>query len=84
MFPLKSIPIQIFGALFSLRWSMAALGSSLNLIGNGDKVFGTCDACNTYQHDLNYLLITWVALIATIIVLGIVTGYLLKRNDTHV
>lgn len=84
MFPLKSIPIQVFGALFSLRWSMAALGSSLNLIGNGDKVFGTCDACNTYQHNLNYLLITWLALIATIIVLGILTGYLLKRNDTHV
>ncbi len=84
MFPLKSIPIQIFGALFSLRWSMAALGSSLDLIGNGDKVFGTCDACNTYQHNLNYLLITWLALIATILVLGILTGYLLKRNDTHV
>ena len=63
---------------------MAALGSSLNLIGNGDKVFGTCDSCNTYQHDLNYLLITLLALIATIIVLGILTGYLLKRNDTHV
>lgn len=81
MFPLKDIPIQIFGAFFSLRWSMAALGSSLALLGNGDKVFGTCDSCGTYQHDLHYLLLTWLALVATIIFLGLLTGYALKRND---
>lgn len=81
MFPLKDIPIQIFGALFSLRWLMAALGSSLALIGNGDKVFGSCDSCNTYQHNLHYLLFTWAALAATILILGFLTGYALKRND---
>src|SRR5258706_9587246 len=69
MFPLKDIPLQLFGALFSLRWSMAALGPSLNLIGNGVKVLGTCAACSTYRHDTHYLLLTLLALVATIIVL---------------
>jgi hypothetical protein len=82
LFPLKGIPLQIFGAFFSLRWSMAALGSTQNLLGNGDKVFGTCDTCNTYQHNLSYLLFTWLALITTILILGMLTGYFLKRKDT--
>ncbi len=81
MFPLKNIPMQVFGALFSLRWGMAALGSSMNLIGNGDKVFGTCDSCNTYQHNLHYLLITWLAIILTILLLTGLTAYMLKRRD---
>ena len=81
MFPLKNIPMQVFGALFSLRWGMAALGSSMNLLGNGDKVFGTCDACNTYQHSEHYLLITWGAIIASILLLTLLTGLLLKRRD---
>ena len=81
MFALKGYPIQIFGAIFSMRWSMAALGSSVNLIGNGDKVFGSCDSCNTYQHNLNYLLFTWGALLATIVVLGVITAIILKRKD---
>lgn len=81
MFPLKNIPMQVFGALFSLRWGMAALGSSMNLIGNGDKVFGTCDSCNTYQHSLHYLLLTWGAIIASILLLTILTAILLKRRD---
>jgi hypothetical protein len=82
MFPLKDIPLQIFGAFFSLRWSMAALGSSLNLLGNSDKIFGTCDSCNTYQHNPHYLLFTWAALVATILILGVITGVVLKRKDT--
>ena len=83
MFPLKGLPLQIFGIFFSLRWSMAALGSTLNLPGNGDKVFGTCDACNTYQHNLHYLIFTWLALVATILVLGTLTGFFLKRKDVR-
>jgi ABC transport system ATP-binding/permease protein len=83
MFALKDIPIQIFGAIFSLRWSMIALGSSLDLIGNGDKLFGTCDSCNSYQHNLHYLLFTWAALFTTILILGVLTGYFLKRRDKH-
>ena len=81
MFPLKGYPMQIFGALFSLRWSMAALGSIVNLLGNGDKVFGTCNACNTYQHTQHYVLFTWLALVATILLLSMLTGYFLKRKD---
>ncbi len=83
MFPLKNIPLQVFGAFFSLRWAMAALGSSMNLLGNGDKVFGTCDACNTYQHSQAYLLYTWLAIVATILILSLVTGYALKRKDNN-
>ena len=81
MFPLKNIPMQVFGAFFLLRWGMAALGSSMNLIGNGDKVFGTCDSCNTYQHTQHYLLLTWGAIVASILLLTILTGILLKRRD---
>jgi ABC transport system ATP-binding/permease protein len=81
LFPLKGIPLQILGAFFSLRWSMAALGSIQNLPGNGDKVFGTCNSCNTYQHNLLYLLFTWLALSITILILGILTACFLKRQD---
>ena len=84
MFALKDIPIQIFWAILSMRWSMAALGSSVNLIGNCDKVFGSCSSCNTYQHNLNYLLFTWAALSATILILGVVTAVILKRKDRQV
>ncbi len=83
MFPLKNIPLQVFGAFFSLRWAMAALGSSMNLMGNGDKVFGTCDSCNTYQHDPHYLIYTWLAIVATILILSFLTGYALKRKDNN-
>jgi ABC transport system ATP-binding/permease protein len=81
LFVLKGYPLQIFGALFSLRWSMAALGSIVNLPENGDKIFGTCDACSTYQHNGHYLLFTWLTLTATILILGLLTGYFLKRKD---
>jgi ABC-type multidrug transport system ATPase subunit/pSer/pThr/pTyr-binding forkhead associated (FHA) protein len=83
IFPLKDIPLQTIGALFSLRWSLASLGSTMNLTGNGDKIFGTCAACNTYQHNAHYLLITWLALVVSIFVLGIMTAYFLKRKDVH-
>lgn len=83
MFPLKSIPLQIFGAIFSLRWAMAALGSILNLTSFDDKIFGTCASCNTYRHDGHYLLLTWLALVIGIVVLGVVIGIVLKRKDVR-
>ncbi|BCL79103.1 ABC transporter ATP-binding protein [Ktedonobacteria bacterium brp13] len=81
MFPLKGIPLQLFGMLFSLRWAMAGLGSSLNLFSYDDKIFGTCASCNSYQHNANHLLLTWLALGVTILALGILSGYFLKRKD---
>src|SRR5579884_1852087 len=83
IFPLKDIPLQTIGAVFSLRWSLASLGSTMNLTGNGDKIFGTCATCDTYQHNTHYLLITWLALVVSILVLGIVTAYFLKRKDVR-
>ncbi len=81
LFTLKGYPLQIFGALFSLRWAMAALGSTVNLPQNGDNIFGTCSTCSTYQHNISYLLFTWLTLIATILLLGLLTGYILRRKD---
>ncbi|HXR64799.1 MAG TPA: FHA domain-containing protein, partial [Ktedonobacteraceae bacterium] len=81
MFPLKNIPLQIFGALFSLRWAMASLGSILNLTSFDDNIIGTCANCRTYRHDPHYLLITWLALVIGIVVLGTIIGLVLKHKD---
>lgn len=83
MFPLKNIPLQIFGALFSLRWAMASLGSIVNLISFDDKIFGTCASCKTYRHDPHYLLLTWLALATGIVVLGTIISLILKRKDVR-
>jgi ABC transport system ATP-binding/permease protein len=93
IFPLSSWFLQYLGMFFPIRWSMAALGSSIGLHSdklNGDQLIA---AVNTYQSTLfsttssqdatHYLLLTWLALVAMIFLLGIASSIFLKRKDTH-
>lgn len=91
IFPLQNVFSQSIGALFAVRWAMAALGSSFSLDnalfasnGNGgDKLFGTCDTCGTFRHETGHLLLAWGVLIAMIILLTVATGYFLKRKEAQ-
>ncbi len=84
IFPLKDVSLQFLGIFFAVRWSMAAMGSSLGLDSNmlgGDKLFGTCSTCSTYHHDQQHLLLIWLALAVMIVVLGLATAFILKWKD---
>ena len=91
LFPLTNGPLQVLGSLFAVRWSMAALGSSVGLHSDklgGDKLFGNID---TYRGTLfsiysqrdatTYILLMWLALVIIIIVFGYATAWLMKRKD---
>jgi ABC transport system ATP-binding/permease protein len=91
IFALNGPLLQLFGAFFAVRWSMAALGSSIGL--HGDKL-GADDFSfhgtlfPTYQgHSHNeavfHLLLVWFALAVMIVALGIAIGYFLKRKDVR-
>ncbi len=80
-FPLKNIPLQVVGWFFSMRWGMAAMGSTLNMANVGDNLLGTCASCGINHHDLNYLLLTWLALVGTIVALAALTAYVIRRKD---
>lgn len=93
IFPLTSWFLQYPAMLFPIRWSMAALGSSVGLhseILNGDTLIGNS---NTFHSTLfstysqaeatRYLLLMWLALVVMILLFGIAIGYFLKRKDTR-
>ena len=83
------MPLSIF---FPMRWAMAGLGSSVGL--HADKLgvdgfaykgvhFATLNPADAYPEARLHLLIVWGALVATIIALGFVIGYFLKRKDVR-
>ncbi|MEO6890350.1 MAG: FHA domain-containing protein [Ktedonobacteraceae bacterium] len=91
IFALNGPLLQFFGAFFAVRWSMAALGSSIGL--HGDKL-GADDFSfhstlfATYQgHSRGeatfHLLLVWFALAVMIVVLGLAIAYFLKRKDVR-
>ncbi len=92
IFPLTSWGLQILAVFFPVRWSMAALGSSLGLHSetiNGDQLFGnnytyhgTLFSIYSQSEALRYLLLMWLALVIMILVFGVATGFFLKRKDT--
>jgi energy-coupling factor transporter ATP-binding protein EcfA2 len=81
----------VLGLLFPSHWAMAALGSSLGLHGDklgGDKLLwddltyhGTLFSTYSQADATNRILLAWAALGATIIILAVVTGIILKRKD---
>lgn len=93
IFPLTSPVLQSLGMLFPARWAMAALGSSVGLHSdkiNGDEIvsgiysyFGTLFSTHTAQEAKRYLWLTWLALLAMILLLGVGIGILLKRKDVR-
>lgn len=89
LFPLKTWFLQVPGALFPIRWSMAALGSSVGLHSEklgGDKLFGgnytyhsTLFSTYSQSNATHYLLFMWFALVVMIVTFGFVMSYSLKR-----
>ncbi len=81
---------QVIGAVFATRWSMIAMGSSVNLQA-GPMGYQTVDttppyAVHTdpafpYAHNVEHVLGSWLALIAMILIFGVLTGFFLKRKD---
>jgi ABC transport system ATP-binding/permease protein len=93
LFPLKGWFMQLVGALFTIRWSMAALGSSVGLHSDklgGDTLFGNDYTYHgilfsTYSKTdaTIHLLFIWLALAGMIVLLGWTTAYFLKRKDVR-
>src|SRR5579863_257396 len=92
IFKLNTPILQAVGALFSARWAMAALGSSIGL--HGDKLgvdgfsfqgthFVTLNAADALPGAMAHLLLCWGALLAIIIVLMLAIAYFLKRKDVR-
>lgn len=92
IFKLNTPILQGVGALFSARWAMAALGSSIGL--HGDKLgvdtfsfqgthFVTLNPAEVVPGAMAHLLLCWGALLAIIIVLMFAIAYFLKRKDVR-
>lgn len=91
IFPLTQWGLQIPGALFPIRWAMAALGSSVGLHSdkiNGDALFGTMSTYHgtlfsTYEKSdaVHYILFTWLVLALMFLTLTFVCAMSLKWKD---
>jgi ABC transport system ATP-binding/permease protein len=88
LFNLNSPILQAIGALFAVRWGMAASGSSVGLHGNklGADDFsykGTLFSTFSQTEATIHLFICWFALVVMIVLLGVATAYFLKRKDVR-
>ncbi len=90
IFSLDSPPLlQVFGAIFSARWSMAAMGTTIGL--HGDKVasdsfsyvstlFSSVSGDN-HTTAVLHLLLCWAVLLLMIVLQGVATAWFIKRKD---
>jgi len=88
LFNLNGPILQAIGALFAVRWGMAASGSSVGLHGDklgadGFSYKGTLFSTFSQEEATIHLLICWLALIVMILFLGIAIAYFLKRKDVR-
>jgi ABC-type multidrug transport system ATPase subunit/pSer/pThr/pTyr-binding forkhead associated (FHA) protein len=88
LFNLNGPVLQAIGALFAVRWGMAASGSSVGLHGDklgadGFSYKGTLFSIFSQEEATVHLLICWGALIVMILLLGIAIAYFLKRKDVR-
>ena len=96
LFPLTNPALQFTGMIFPVRWSMAALGSTVGL--HGDKMFGPGQAGdklfdNNYSYhgtlfstysltDATWHLVhVWLALVIMIVIFIFITTLFLVRKD---
>ncbi len=86
IFTLNGVAAQAFAGIFAARWAIAGLGSSIGL--HADKLgvdsfaycgtlFSTCSQSQAISH----LITVWSALVAMILLLGLVVAFFLKRKD---
>jgi ABC transport system ATP-binding/permease protein len=88
LFNLNGPILQAIGALFAVRWGMAASGSSVGLHGDklgadGFSYKGTLFSTFSQQEAAIHLFICWFALIVMILFLGAAIAYFLKRKDVR-
>ena len=88
LFNLNGPILQAIGALFAVRWGMAASGSSVGL--HGDKLGaddfsykGTLFSIFSQTEAAIHLFICWSALAVMILLLGVAIAYFLKRKDVR-
>jgi ABC-type multidrug transport system ATPase subunit len=91
IFPFKTWSAQILAMLFTSRWSLGALGSTLGLHSdklNGDKLLGKQDmysgtvfSVDTHAQAVQHLLLMWKALGMMVILLICVVSIVLKLKD---
>ncbi|GLV57877.1 ABC transporter ATP-binding protein [Dictyobacter sp. S3.2.2.5] len=83
--------LQVLGAFFSTRWSMAAMGTTVGLHGdklNADSfsyvsnLFTTIDGSN-HGPAVAHLLLCWGALAAMILIQAAIIAWCLKRKDVR-
>ena len=84
--------LQVLGAFFAARWSMAAMGSTVGL--HGDKLnadgfsyvgmlFTKIDQSSAHAGAAFHLILCWLVLALMIVVQGIIIAWLLKRKDVR-
>ncbi|HWZ17946.1 MAG TPA: ABC transporter permease, partial [Ktedonobacteraceae bacterium] len=88
LFNLDGPFLQTIGALFAVRWGMAAAGYSVGLHGDklgtdGFSFQGTLFSTFTQTEATLHLFICWFALILMILILGVAIAYFLKRKDVR-
>jgi len=90
---LKDWLTQILAVVFPTRWAITALGTIVGMHANttgGDRLFGndytyqgTLYSIYSQQDAIHRLLLSWAALIVTILILMVVIGIFLKRKDAR-
>jgi len=88
LFKIDGVFLQIFSALFAVRWGVAASGTSVGIHGevlNGDSwsYQGTLFSTHSRAEASFHLLLCWFALVAMIVILAGLTAYFLKRKDVR-
>jgi hypothetical protein len=88
LFNIDGPVLQAIGALFAVRWGMAAAGSSVGLHGDklgtdGFSYKGTLFSTSSQTEATIHIFICWFALIAMIMLLGFAIAYFLKRKDVR-
>ncbi len=93
LFSLDNPPfLQVLGALFTARWSMAAMGSTVGLHGDAldadgfsfvGMLFTHIDPQAGYTAASNHLLLCWAVLVLMIVVQGVAIAWFLKRKDVR-
>ena len=88
LFNLDGPVLQAIGALFAVRWGMAASGSSVGLHGDklgtdGFSYKGTLFSTFSQTEATIHLFICWFALIVMIVLLVFAIAYFLKRKDVR-
>ncbi len=84
--------LQIPGAFFTARWSMAAMGSTVGLHGDklGADAFSYIGVLFTHLNPndgraaaIEHLLLSWGVLVLMIVLQGLAIGWFLKRRDVR-